>query len=126
MTAAPVKPNFFIVGAAKCGTTAWFEYLRTHPDIFLPDQKELPHFCTDYVEEMRIADRSDYLQHFRSASGRKAVGEGSVTYLYSATAAREIRQFNPDAKILIFLRDQEDQLPSLGIWMRACGRLRLG
>jgi hypothetical protein len=34
------KPNFFIVGAPKCGTTALSEYLRSHPDVFFSSPKE--------------------------------------------------------------------------------------
>lgn len=111
--AVVTAPNLFIVGAAKCGTTAWFEYLRTHPDIYFPDTKELPHFCTDYPKQWRIQKRSEYLKYFEESGSAKVIGEGSVSYLYSEVAARNIRQFNPDAKILIFIREQEDQLPSL-------------
>ena len=41
------KPNFFIVGAPKCGTTALYEYLRPHPNIFMPKVKEPHFFATD-------------------------------------------------------------------------------
>ena len=41
------KPNFFIAGAAKCGTTSMFEYLRQHPDVFLPKVKEPYFFGSD-------------------------------------------------------------------------------
>jgi hypothetical protein len=37
------KPNFFIVGAPRCGTTALYTFLKQHPDIFMADDKE-PHF----------------------------------------------------------------------------------
>ncbi|MGI0040227.1 MAG: sulfotransferase, partial [Nitrososphaera sp.] len=40
------KPDFFIVGAPKCGTTAIQYYLGQHPDIFLPD-KEMDFFGSD-------------------------------------------------------------------------------
>ena len=36
-------PDFYIVGAAKCGTTALYEYLSGHPSVFMPKLKE-PHF----------------------------------------------------------------------------------
>ena len=42
-----VRPNFFIVGAPKCGTSSLHEYLRRHPDVFLPEFKEPKFFCTD-------------------------------------------------------------------------------
>ncbi|MCH9035408.1 MAG: sulfotransferase [Planctomycetes bacterium] len=37
------KPDFFIVGAPKCGTTSLYEYLRQHPEVFMSRIKE-PHF----------------------------------------------------------------------------------
>ena len=42
-------PNFFIVGAPKCGTTALYEYLSSHPDVFLCDPKEPNYFSCDFA-----------------------------------------------------------------------------
>ena len=39
------KPNFIIAGFPKCGTTSLYHYLNEHPQIFMPNQKEL-HFFT--------------------------------------------------------------------------------
>ncbi|SCW72526.1 Sulfotransferase domain-containing protein [Sphingobium faniae] len=108
-----MKPNFFIVGAPKCGTTAWVEYLRSHPDIFISEAKEPHHFSRDFPKWNFVPRLDDYLALFEDSGPARAVGEGSVRYLYSKVAAREIHQFNPDARILIFLRDQADFLPSL-------------
>lgn len=108
-----MQPNLFIVGAPKCGTTAWVEYLRSHPDIFFSRVKEPHHFARDFGKWCFIRDRDAYLALFEDAGDAKIVGEGSVRYLYSRVAAQEIHKFNPDAKILIFLRSQEDFLPSL-------------
>lgn len=108
-----MKPNFFIAGAPKCGTTAWVEYLRSHPDIFISQAKEPHHFSRDFPKWNFVPRREDYLALFEESGNARAVGEGSVRYLYSKAAAREIHAFNPDARILIFLRDQQDFLPSL-------------
>lgn len=108
-----MKPNFFIVGAPKCGTTAWVEYLRSHPDIFISAEKEPHHFSRDFPKWNFVPRLEDYLALFQDSGNARAVGEGSVRYLYSKAAAREIHAFNPDARILIFLRDQQDFLPSL-------------
>lgn len=108
-----MKPNFFIVGAPKCGTTAWVEYLRSHPDIFISRAKEPHHFSRDFPKWNFVPRLEDYLALFDESGDARAVGEGSVRYLYSKAAAREIHAFNPDARILIFLRDQKDFLPSL-------------
>lgn len=108
-----MKPNLFIVGAPKCGTTAWVSYLSSHPQIFFSRVKEPHHFSHDFPRWCWARSRSDYLALFQGSSGVPVVGEGSVRYLYSRVAAREIHRFNPDAKILIFLRRQEDFLPSV-------------
>lgn len=110
------KPNLFIVGAPKCGTTAWVQYLSTHPDIFFPSIKE-PHYFSDDVPKRpgfnNFTSEERYLALFAGAGNKKIIGEGSVRYLQSRVAARNISQFNPDAKVIIFVRDQQDYLPSL-------------
>jgi hypothetical protein len=109
----PRLPNLFIVGAPKCGTTAWVEYLRTHPDIFFPDTKEDCFFALDLPRFRFIHSEAEYSKLFAGSGGAKVVGEASAMYLFSAAAAGAIRRHNPDAKILIFLREQEAFLPSL-------------
>ena len=104
------KPNFFIVGAPKCGTTAMNDYLNQHPDIFMAT-KELHYFGTDLKIKHRISE-AEYLEHFSSAS-EKIIGEASVWYLFSKTAAEEIKKFSPKARILIMLRNPVDVIHSL-------------
>ena len=106
-------PNLFIVGAPKCGTTAWFEYLRAHPDIFFPDSKEDCFFALDLPKFRFVRSEPEYLRLFAERGSAKVVGEASAMYLFSEAAANAMRNFNPSAKILIFLRDQEEFLPSL-------------
>lgn len=106
-------PNLLIVGAPKCGTTAWVEYLGSHPDIFFPARKEPSYFCPDLLPRQRVETLDDYLELFAASGSAKIVGEASPTYLRSEEAPLRIAEFNPRAKILIFLREQEDFLPSL-------------
>lgn len=108
-----MKPNFFIVGAPKCGTTAWVHYLSSHEEIFFSPMKEPHHFCFDLPNYRWIKDRREYLQLFAGSGEAKVVGEASVQYLYSDAAAGAIAEFNPDARIIILIRDQEEFLPSL-------------
>ena len=107
------KPNLFIVGAPKCGTTAWYEYLRTHPEIFFPELKEPHYFATDLPGRRIVTSEKEYLALFEAAKLEHYIGDASVYYLYSELAAGLIHQFNPNARILILLRDQADMLPSL-------------
>lgn len=107
-----MRPNLFIVGAPKCGTTAWYEYLRQHPDIYFPDEKEPHYFATDLPGFRTLKSEADYLALYADANER-VLGDASVFYLYSRVAAERIAEFNPDARILVFLREQETFLPSL-------------
>jgi hypothetical protein len=72
----PPKPNFFIVGAPKCGTTALYEYLRGHPSIFMPKYKE-PHFFAQDLGTYPLIKTADaYAALFAEAEPRHtAVGE---------------------------------------------------
>ncbi len=118
------KPNFFIVGAAKAGTTALWEYLNQHPEVFLSRVKE-PHFFfkekenanfrKDFKRKLSenqnskhqqfISSKATYLELFKEAMGCKAIGEASASYLFSSTAAQGIYDFNPNSKVIIILRN---------------------
>lgn len=101
-------PNFFIVGAPKCGTTALYTYLGTHPDIFFPADAKEPHHHNEDMPGFRwYTDRSDYLALFATDAAQRATirGEASVQYLYSKVAATNIAREAPNARILICLRD---------------------
>ena len=114
-------PNFFIVGAPKCGTTALYTYLSQHPQVFMPPYKKEPHyFASDLNRNPRIVkthewiiNSEEYLALFEQADNAVAVGEASVLYLYSETAANEIYRFNPHAKIIIMLRHPVEMTYSL-------------
>jgi len=113
MSARPRLPNLFIVGAPKCGTTAWVEYLRTHPDIFFPKSKEDCYFAHDLPNFRLTRTAADYAKLFADGGDAKVVGEASAMYLFSEAAAAAIHEHDPEAKIVIFLREQEEYLPSL-------------
>jgi hypothetical protein len=109
-----MRPNFFIVGAPKCGTTSLHEYLRQHPDVFMPENKEPKFFCTDlYYQSSHIVDGEEaYFALFEPAGDARAVGEASAGYLYSQVAHRKIKAFNPEARIIISLRNPVDMMYS--------------
>jgi hypothetical protein len=109
-----LKPNFFIVGAPKCGTTALYEYLRHHPNIFMSEVKEPHFFAKDLGSYPRIKTLEDYTELFtRSTDRHSSVGEASVYYLRSAVALANIRAFNPEAKIIAMFRNPVDMVHSL-------------
>jgi hypothetical protein len=113
---AVCEPNFFIVGAAKAGTTSLYHYLRQHPDVFMPADKEPWHFCglpdpAPYSAD-RYRDFNKYLELFAEAGRCKAIGEASVSYLVSPGAEERIYARYPDARIIIVLRNPADRVYS--------------
>ncbi len=108
------KPNFFIVGAPRCGTTALSFYLRNHPDIFISKPKELYYFAEDFPN-IRVAKSIDqYLTFFQNCTEEHlAIGESSPMYLSSSVAISNIRNFDKNAKIIVMLRNPVDLVHSL-------------
>jgi len=107
-----VKPNFFIVGAPKTGTTALYEYLSHHPNVYFP-KKTIYYFCHDLTFRTPPIPESVYLNFFKGEHKQKAIGDGSVFYLLSPGAAQKIKDFNPEAKIIIMLRNPVQMVYSL-------------
>jgi len=106
-------PEFFIVGGPKSGTTFLAQYLSEHPDIYMPERKELHYFGSDLQFTRGRISFEQYASHFRGARAGDIVGEASVWYLYSTRAAREIKEFCRTARIIIMLRNPPDMLWSL-------------
>ena len=102
------KPNFFIVGAPKCGTTALSVYLQTHPNIFITLPKE-PHFFAEEFHIPKITTWSEYLNLFEKVQPQhRVIGEASVHYLCSELALSKIYQYNPNAKLVAMVRNPVD------------------
>ncbi|MBD3209143.1 sulfotransferase domain-containing protein [Candidatus Woesearchaeota archaeon] len=117
------KPSVFLVGAPKSGSTAMYEFLKQHPDIFMAEPKEIGFFCTDRIREsdrfhskkkhFPYRTQSKYLSLFRDWKDEKVAGEGTTAYLHSKEAAQNIHNFNPNAKIIIMIREPVDYIHSL-------------
>ena len=101
--------NFFIIGAPKCGTTSLSSWLSGHPDVFFAPNKEVNFWNTDH----RLPGRLPLGEYESLFSPAKAVGEGSVWYLYSREAVPRILDYNPDAKFIVCLRDPAEMAISL-------------
>lgn len=114
------SPNFFIVGAPKCGTTALSAYLAAHPNVYFSNPKEPHYFAADLPFFRRaFADEKRYYDLFRDAGPEhKAIGEASVWYLYSRDAIPAIRDALPESRIVVMLRRPVDMVYSLhGQWL---------
>lgn len=126
-------PTFLVVGAARSGTTAVTEGLKTHPKVFVTQPKE-PHYFAFHgqtvnfrgpgdeaaINRVAITDRGQYLALYPPASSYSALGDGSVTTLYYAEhAADEIRRVNPDVRIVVLLREPTERAFSSFNYLRA-------
>jgi len=129
-------PTFFLIGAAKSGTTSLYTYLRQHPDVCMPAVKEPRTFA--YLDEPpamvgpgdrhsneaagAIYDLDSYRRLFAPCRGATAVGEASVNYLYSATAPKRIAEAVPDAHLVAILRNPVDRAYSHYLHLVRSGR----
>jgi Sulfotransferase domain len=119
-SASPARvPDFFIVGHPKCGTTALYEMLRRHPQIYMPDCKEpwffAPelHIRTPPRPEGTPRTLDDYLPLFAAARPEQKIGEASALYLWSRAAAGRIAEVQPSARIIAIIREPASFLRSL-------------
>ncbi len=111
----PFFPDFFIIGAPRCGTTSLSTYLRKHPRICFSRPKE-PHYFTKLAPAFGLAGIRDmYLRRCFAnydPAVHEAIGEGSVSYIYSVEAIEAILSFNPRARFIVMLRNPLEMLPS--------------
>lgn len=112
------KPNFFILGAAKCGTTTLYAYLKWHPEIFMSRVKEPTFFCEGFQV---VRDPIEYFELFDAVNGEKVIGEASHAYFSNPSSARVLRALFPDAKFVVILRNPADRAYSLYHHMRRKG-----
>lgn len=125
-------PNLVVIGAAKSGTTALYQFLRQHPDIYMSPLKE-PHFFAFEGETLSfrgpgvtlntaITTLEDYLKLFKGVAGERIVGEASATYLPVPRAAARLREYVPDARLIAILRDPVDRAYSSFLHLMREGR----
>ena len=122
-----MRPNFFIVGAARSGTTSLDRYLSQHPEIYIVPRKEVNYFTADHfprtgpgderINKEVIKDENQYAQLFARVAGEKAIGESSVFYLCYQGAAERIARAVPHAKIIMVLREPVDRAYSAYMYL---------
>ena len=107
-----MKVDFFIVGAAKSGTTSLYNYLFKHPEVCMSSIKE-PNFFSNkllneqkmYYKDVKIDSIEKYHNLFDKHTNNKICGEASVSYLFYEKIAKQIKKYNKNAKIIIMLRN---------------------
>ena len=101
-------PDFFVVGAAKAGTTSLYEYLRSTPGVHVSPVKE-PHYFAPNVwtnqPDKKVVDLATYRALFQGAGEKDAVGEASPFYLWDPDSPALIKEMVSEARVIIMLRD---------------------
>jgi len=118
-------PNFVIAGAARCGTTSLYYYLKQHPKIGFPDKKEPKFFSSkaqkfphngpgDYtVDQAMVRDFTEYEKLFQNLGEAQLIGEASSDYLYHhEISAKEMYDVLGDIPIILCLRNPIDRAHS--------------
>jgi hypothetical protein len=119
------KPDFFVIGAGRSGTTAIYTYLKAHPQIFMPEVKETWHFCTDFIarrkgqlmEKYRADDA--YFSLFADAKPGQRVGDATPAHFFSNIAAQNIQAYDPHAQFIVMLRSPIDTVYAIhnNLWI---------
>lgn len=133
------KVNLFVIGAAKAGTTSLASYFESHPSIFVPSIKEPCHFAPDInaqtaaefkkqalmpldrymalhprpsIHIHHVNDRADYDQLFVGSENYPVRADFSTNYMVSETAADQIFNYNPNAKVIAIIREPTSRIRS--------------
>ncbi len=107
------KPNLFIVGAPKAGSSLLWTILKGHKDIFFSEnpEKEINYFSygelmnNSYYKDYKISNENDYLKLFKKGQSKKYLVDGSVSYFAYPSIPKKLYEFNSAAKIIIIVRD---------------------
>ncbi len=107
------KPNFFLLGAAKSGTTSLYYYLAQHPQVCISEPKEPRFFEKEYAQGMEF-----YWQtYFKNWRDEPFIGDACPRNLFLPYVPARIKAQCPEAKLLVLLRNPVDRAFSAW-WMR--------
>ncbi|MDG6920179.1 MAG: sulfotransferase [Nitrososphaerota archaeon] len=120
------KPNLFVPGFPKCGTTALCDYLKQNPEVYVMSPKEpntlvegerMPRWGPRQVRLMRpyypILDFKAYKRQFERHRDVRYRAEGSQNYIFPPRFPAKLKSFSPDAKLLFMIREQKSRLVSM-------------
>ena len=115
------KPNFFIPGAAKSGTTSLHELLDTHPDISMSKEKEPVYWNNKLFNEFENLEISRYLNLFEQEV--KIKGESTTSYMYYDNFIKNVKDnFHQPPKFIFILRNPIDRYISHYNWLKGLGK----
>ena len=99
------KVRFVVAGAQKSGTTALDKYLRLHPQIQMPDKKEVHFFDHERLFKSGSPDYRQYHAYYSPKSEGKLLGDVTPAYMYLDSCMERICRYNPEMKVICILRD---------------------
>jgi hypothetical protein len=117
------KIDFFIVGAPKSGTSSLYRFLGQHDDIFLPDGKDFFAFLDDPLYGVPESKLGAYYHEY---NGEPLVGGSNIHIMRFPSAVKSLHNYNPDARLIVMLRDPVGRAYSAYWMMRRMGRERCG
>ena len=112
------KPNFFILGSVRCGTTSLYHMLEQHNEIFMSHIKEPSFFCSYFQV---VKNPVHYFNLFKKCKKEKAVGEASHVYFSNPETPIIIKTLFPKSKFILILRNPINRAYSLYNWARRRG-----
>jgi len=107
-----IKPNFFIIGAAKGATTTLSSLLNSHPQAAIAKNKE-PHFFS--IKPDNPFELNNYLSNFQHCTNEIAIGDASTSYSrirYNPHTIQRIYDFAPEAKLIYMVRHPLERIES--------------
>jgi len=109
-----LPPSFYVVGAPRCGTTALSKALGENPQVSFAKPKETHFLTDDYSDQTPQQVQRLYLTHFHPQLNHdtRAIGDGSVSYLYSPEAISQAIRLDPNAKFIAAVRNPLDMMRS--------------
>ncbi len=109
------RPNLFILGAAKCGTTSLHDWLNQHPQIFMSAIKEPSFYCSLFQV---VNNEKAYFKLFDQSKDELYRGESSHAYLTDPSVPEVLSRLYPHAKFILILRNPADRAHSLYLHMK--------
>ncbi|MDJ0597270.1 MAG: sulfotransferase domain-containing protein [Crocosphaera sp.] len=120
------QPNFIIAGAQKAGTSAFWEMLKQHPQVFFSPIKEPTYWIVKdwpeapkYMKSLNlpesqrpfriVEDSNKYERLFEGSENYPAIGEASIIYLSCPWVAERLRNNLPKVKLIFILRNPKER-----------------
>ena len=118
-------PNFLCIGAQRCATTWLYECMRNHPEIYLPEIKEI-NFFSDINGSNYLNGMEWYESHFNKVKQEKAIGEITPEYLLDKNAPKRIYEILGRIKLIVIVRNPINRIiSSYGRWIRENGEINI-